>query len=455
MPITPVPATIPTTSLLILPDRQRKDFGEAELIELASSIHRHGLFHAIQVRQDGLTLVSGERRYQAITKHLYPLGKTFTYAGEAVPPGHIPIIPVSTDDPLALEEIELDENFRRKDLTWQEHAAATARLHSLRQAQAVAKADGPVIPSMAHTVADTSIEIHGEKSNNATHEEVRKEILISRHMDKPEVAKAPDLKSAFKALKKIEDADRNRALAIAVGSTHTAGVHKVFHAPCTDWMAQPEWREKFDVILTDPPYGMGAQDFGDGAGRLEGIDHDYDDSYEAWQKLMREWCPLSYAVAKPQAHAYVFCDIGNFHELGDMMRAAGWYVFRTPFTNYKQNSGRVPLPDKGPRRQSEWCLYAIKGGKTVNYIASDVIITGADEQMSHGAQKPVALYEDLLRRSVKAGDLVLDTFGGSGTLLPAAHGLLCQAVVVEKNPTYYGLCLQRLAGLDTTQAALL
>lgn len=442
---------------LVLADRQRRTFDEASLLELAQSIEKHGLFHALQVRRDGVTLVSGERRLQAILKHLVPLGKTFTYAGEPVPLGHVPVIPVATDDALALEEIELDENLKRKDLTWQETANAHARLHALRVQQAEKQythSDGTMLPELRHTPADTAKEIHGADLNAFRQDTVRQEILISKHMDKPEVAKAPDLKSAFKALKKIEDAERNRQLAIAVGDTHTSGVHKVFNANCLQWMSSPDWAGKFDVILTDPPYGMDAQDFGDGAGKLTGIDHDYDDSYASWKVLMEAWAHHSYTITKSQAHAYVFCDIANFFELGDMMRAAGWYVFRTPLTNFKQNSGRVPLPFEGPRRQSEWCLYAIKGHKTVNHIASDVIVTGSDEQMSHGAQKPVALYDDLLRRSIKPGDWVLDTFAGSGTILPACHALKCVAVAVEQNPVYYGLCLQRLAALDMTQEEL-
>lgn len=445
---------------LVLADRQRRAFDEASLLELAQSIEKHGLFHALQVRRDGVTLVSGERRLQAILKHLVPLGKTFTYAGEPVPPGHVPVIPVATDDALALEEIELDENLKRKDLTWQETANAHARLHALRLAQAEQinriATDLAIDDPVTHTVADTARELYPVETANLPdgklgdyQSTVRQEILISKHMDKPEVAKAPDLKSAFKALKKIEDAERNRQLAIAVGDTHTSGVHQLYQANCLEWMAAEKWAGKFDVILTDPPYGMNAQDFGDGAGKLTGIDHDYDDSYESWKVLMAAWARLAYYVTKPQAHAYVFCDIDNFAELRTFMRAEGWYVFRTPLTNYKQNSGRVPLPFEGPRRQSEWCLYAIKGHKTVNMIASDVIVTGSDEQMSHGAQKPVALYDDLLRRSVKPGDWVLDTFAGSGTIVPACHALKCVAVAVEQNPVYYGLCLQRLAALDS------
>lgn len=443
--------TIPLADIVIPPDRQRQTFDPAAILELASSIKARGLFHAIQLRPDGKTLVSGERRLRAIREHLIPLGFPLVYNGQTLTSGIVPYVVASSDDPLVLEEIELDENLKRQDLTWKEHAEAVARLHALRGKQ-----------NPAQTVADTTREVFATEiaarpsgALGSLHDKVRESVLITPHLHRPEVAAAPDLKTAFKVLKKLEDGERNRALALMVGDTHNSGIHQIFHADCIDWMTHPQWIGKFDVILTDPPYGMGADTFGDGAGRLAQIDHEYDDSYLSWQLLMKAWCNLSYIVAKPQAHAYVWCDIDRFHELKALMQEAGWYVFRTPLTNFKQNSGRVPLPDKGPRRQSEWCLYAIKGGKLVNYIASDVIVTGSDEQLSHGAQKPVALFDDLLRRSVKPGDWVLDTFAGTGTILPAAHALKCKAVAVEHSETYYGICAQRLADLDTKQGELL
>ena len=92
-------------------------------------------------------------------------------------------------------------------------------------------------------------------------------------------------------------------------------------------------------------------------------------------------------------------------------------------------------------------LYAIKGKKKTNAIYPDVITTMADPGLTHGAQKPVALYSDLLKRSVRAGDRVLDSFAGSGTIFPAAHQFKCVAVGLEMNPEYFALCHRRIEGL--------
>lgn len=449
---------IPLKSLIILENRQRQEFNPDHLQELRNSIVAGGLQHAPVVRQtpEGDVLVSGESRTKAI-EEIHFLGEQFKYDNQIVPEGMLPVVSLGELSELEAEEAELDENLKRKDLTWQELAAATQRLHNLRVKQNAIARSAPDVsydnpPPPLHTVADTAKELKG-RSDGAYQDDVRKEIIVANHLDNPLIAKAKSADEAFKILKKEEQRTQNIALAVAVGKTFSHDMHRIFHTDCLSWMAQPENAEQFDVILTDPPYGMGADSFGDAGGKLSGIEHHYDDSLESWMTLMESWTKLSFQIAKPQAHAYVFCDIDNFGMLKDMMKLAGWYVFRTPLINHKINSGRVPLPDRGPRRQYEIILYAIKGNMPVTHIYSDVISSTADEQMSHGAQKPVAVYQNLLQRSVKPGMSVIDCFGGSGTLLPAAHSYRCKATILEQNPEYYALCLKRAKELRDADEA--
>jgi len=426
--------------------------------ELIDSISSLGLMHPIVVREfEGkMTLVAGERRLRAM-KDIWALGGRFACGKDLVPEGFVPTLSMGELTPIEAEEAELDENFKRRDLTWQEHAAAMGRLHALRQAQSQVKIDNAVaLGSDAylagiterHTVADTAKEVYG-KSEGWHQAQARTEILVSKHLDNPLIAKAKSAEDALKILKADEQRKANVELAREVGKTFNADAHELYNLDCRQVMYRTEGI--FDVICTDPPYGMGADQFGDGAGKLSGIEHHYDDSLEAWRKLMTEWCSLSYAVCKEQAHAYVFCDIDRFHELKSLMQAAGWYVFRTPLVVHKQNSGRVPLPDRGPRRQYELILYAIKGDKPVTHIYPDVISVPADENLTHGAQKPVALMTNLLQRSVKPGDLVFDPFAGTGPTFEAGHALKCKVVGCEISPEYYALSMKRLAGLKALE----
>lgn len=433
---------IDRSELIISPERQRIEFEPEALTDLANSIAALGLLHPIVVREtpSGPVLVAGERRLRAI-ETLWLLGDPVRCDGAEIGPNKLPVVSLGDLNPLEAEEAELDENLKRQNLTWQERAAAITRLNNLRKAQAAAIGE-------THQIADTLREI--ETTDYGTD---RKAILLGQHLDNPDVAKAKTVDEAFKVLKRQEDREKNLRLAEAVGLNYNSSAHKLIHTDCLSWLkTSPD--NQFDVILTDPPYGMNAQAFGDGGGKLVNSEHHYDDSPAAWNSLMNPFAHESYRVAKPQAHAYIFCDFDKFHDLKAMMQNAGWYVFRTPFIVYKLGSGRVPLPEHGPRRQYEIILYANKGNRPVTGIFPDVIPCKLEENLTHGANKPVELYVDLLKRSARPGDKVLDAFAGSGTIFPAAHQCKLYATGLELNAEYYGISVNRLNSLDEEPALL-
>lgn len=463
----------PLEKIYISSNRQRQSFDAQKEDDLRTSIETNGLLNPVTLREDGdqLVLVAGETRIRQM-KDIWALGGTFTYEGKVVPEGMVPATNLGNVTELEAEEAELDENLKRADLTWQERADAEARLHRLRVAQsqsaiqaATAKVEAAraeaaekgesgdgFIDALAslvpkpHTVADTAQELYG-RNDGGYQAQARRSLLLAEHLDNPVIAKAKTADEALKLLKKEEERKRHSDLAVSVGKTFTADAHTLLNGNCLREMVEPNMTERFDVILTDPPYGMGADSFGDGGGKLSNSEHHYDDSYESWLALMKYWAPLTMRVTKPQAHLYAFCDFDRFHELKAILESVGWDVFRTPFVIHKLNSGRVPRPEHGPRRQYELCLYAIKGGKQVTQILPDVIAAQADPNMTHGAQKPVAVFQNLLQRSVMPGDQVLDCFAGSGTLLPAAHTLKCSATLIEQEKEYFGMCLKRVDDL--------
>lgn len=455
--------TIHHSAIVVPANRQRQEFEPTAMEELKNSIELGRLLHAPVLRKDGekLVLVVGERRLRAM-KDIWALGGKIRYEDSVLPEGMVPYSLISELSVLEAEEAELDENLKRKDITWQEHALAVERLHKLRQAQAeqaatkdpISQVFGTAPALSLHTVADTAKELYG-RSDGSYHDSVRTELLVAKHLTNPAVAKAKDAKEALKILKKQEAAERHEALAASVGKTFSSQDHTLLHGDFRSFLPLPEFAERFDVILTDPPYGMGADDFGDGGGKLTNSEHHYDDSYEAWVPLIKDFAVWSFSLAKPQAHCYAFCDFDRFHEFKAIMEAAGWYVFRTPLIVHKLNSGRVPIPDLGIRRQYELVLYAIKGKKPATTIAPDVIQSQADPNLTHGAQKPVAVMQNLLLRSVKPGDEVLDCFGGSGPTIEAGHAYKCKVTYVEKSAEYFGIALQRLKNIAAMETEAL
>ena len=430
-------------AIKVAPDRQRKNFDAAKLHEFADVITTQGLLHPIILRISGddYFLVAGERRLRAISD-IYALGGQFMHDGEVVRDNFIPYTLLSDLDPLAAEEAELSENIHRENLSWQERAAAHARLNLLRTAQATAAGQAPP------TIAAIAVEVRGS-SEGVNQETTRRELIVARHLDNPLVAAAKNIDEAFKILRKEETATKHRELGASVGRTFTADLHSAINGDSLDWMVSAA-AGQFDAILTDPPYGMGADEFGDSGGLAAGA-HGYKDDAAGFLKILSVLAPESYRITKDQAHLYVFCDIDWFHHMKTAFTEAGWWVFRTPLIWHKPAGMRAPWPEHGPQRKYETILYAVKGKRPVLKMAPDVVAFPPDTNLGHAAQKPVALFEDLLRRSVLPGQSVLDPFCGTGPIFAAAHALKCRATGVELDQASYGIVLERIQKLRAQQ----
>ncbi len=431
---------IPLAEIHIAPDRQRQFFDPDRLADLQDSISRLGLIQPLVVAADG-TLIAGERRLKCL-QNLQVLGDVIYHNGALVPDGFAPAVLPNELSPTALFEIELEENIKRHDLSWQEHAAAIAKLARLRELQAAQQG----IP--APTAADLADELEGRR-DGAYQDKVRKTLIVSKHLDNAEVAKAKSVDDAFKILKRQEQAASNIAKAAEVGLVTSAQRIETYNRDCLEWGWEyiEAGRPLFDIICSDPPYGMDAQAFGDGGGSYVGITHQYKDDRNAWLALMNGFAQLAFAITKPDAHMYLACDIDGFLDLKLLLQQAGWRVHRTPLINHKRDANRVPWPSQGPRRCYELVLYAVKGAKPTTAIYSDVFETTGDENLGHGAQKPIVFWDDLLRRSAIPGDRVLDPFAGTGGIIIAANKANLYCTVVEREAQYYGIILNRLEGL--------
>ena len=431
---------IPHKSIIIPSNRQRSAKPPEHIVDLANSITRNTLLHPIVVRSNDvgqILLVAGECRLTAMD-YAWNMGQTFKCEGQDIPEGMVPCNMLGDLDPIDAYEAELEENIRRADLDWKDKASATAQLFELRRMQAE-KAGKP-----EPTVAQIAEEL-GKSTAGGSNDEVRKQILVSRHLEDPDVAKAGSTKEAFKILKRKEELKKSAELSERVGKTFSASDHTLLRGDCTSIMRSlPD--ASFDVILTDPPYGIDAQDFGNSDGKTPGA-HFYDDSPASFRQLMSVFVPETFRVTKPQAHLYLFCDIEWFIQLRVMFVTAGWQVFRTPLIWVNPTAMRLPWVDSGPQRKWQMILYAIKGSKPVTQVFPDVITVPSDVNLNHHAQKPVALYRDLLSRSARAGDSVLDPFCGSGPIFPAAHHHKCKATGIEIDPAAAGIAAQRLKEL--------
>lgn len=430
------------SKIIVAENRQRSEHDIEKHQELVTSISETavGLQNAIVCREssEGYILVSGERRLRAM-RAIYALDGVFKYGGVMVEPDHIPVHLLSELDELEAEEAEFEENVRRVDLNWKERAMATQRLATLRQKQAdLGQREPPTVASLGKDLGLSSEAGKGYQTIN-------QQLAIIPHLSDPDVAAAKTLQEGFKIAQRKERDAKNQAVGKSIGGKLLREQHLLLKGDCITWMEGWEG-EGFDCILTDPPYGMGADEFGDSGGLAAGS-HFYKDDRESWLTLMEKFIPLTWNITKPNAHLYMFCDIDNFVHLKDSLADVGWKVFRTPLIWHKPQGNRAPWPNAGPQRKYETILYAVKGGKSTLRLAPDVLTYPSDSNLGHPAQKPIDLYTDLLSRSCLSGERVLDPFCGSGPIFPAAHKCKVYATGVEGDETAFGIAAKRIEEL--------
>lgn len=438
--------TIPWGKLVVAPDRQRQDFDMQKLDDLATSIDTNGLIHPPAVRYDAdrnaYTLIAGERRWRAMGT-LIELGKTIRCGRYTCPVGDIPVLDLGSMTDAAAFEAELAENIDRENLTWQERSRAEFRLHSFRSEQAT-EAGAP-----AQTFQATATEILQRKNPEAdvalgsAITDVATRIQLARFLDDPDVASAKSQKEAVKVIRYKQQAQRNAVAAQAFDENSARAVPHTLLSGSMEVHMGDLAAETYDVLLTDPPYGIDAQSFGE----QSGIGHNYNDSEDYFNGLIGRLAEESFRVCRAQAHAYVFCDPRRFEFIKLQFELSGWAVWYAPIIWAKGN-GMLPRPDHAPRRTYECILFASKGDKPVRKVGHDVISIPAVRGLQHGAQKPVDLYVDLLARSCAPGDKVLDAFAGSGTIFPAANRAKVIATGIELEPANINICKTRMTGTE-------
>lgn len=421
---------IPLENLIIPKDRQRDELDSTYISELADSIEANGLLHPIALRDDHKTLIAGECRSAACAL-LHKEGRTYTFSGEPVPPGYIPFIPQGRLTETQLVEIELEENIRRKDLTWQQRTQAIAKLERLRNEQASSEGRKVTTKELASEVMGIPV-----TSSGGAQKTVREARELAQYLDDPDVMKAKTQKEALKIVNKKKAAEHRKRLAEEFGETFASSPfpHTIHQGRMEEIL--PTLPDKtYTCIITDPPYGVDAHAFGEQASAA----HEYEDSKEYAISLYQILARESARVCTDEAHLYVFLDIGLFYEISDIFAASGWTPWYRPLFWFKgNNAGMLPAPEYGPRNTYEGILYCRKGGRKTRRVGPDVISVPALSRPAFGAQKPYALYEELLSRSTDPGDQVLDTFAGAGPVFRAAKNLSLRATGIELNQEKIG-----------------
>jgi len=408
--------------------RVRKDFGNIE--ELAESIREHGLLHPIVVDKtdDGYILIAGERRLRACVLLGYDE------------------IEATTFNDVGLEErkiMELEENVKRKDISWPEQVEALRQIHEIRQKQHGTFEGGSV--STGWSMKDTAEEIGSSVAK------VCKDLQLADIIRKrPDIAKQIERlpkSAALKTANRIIEAEKMKKLVeekkINIDADFLLG-------DCVDLIKRID-DESIDCLITDPPFGIAnAASMGKGGATsvmyYNATQTNVSDK-ETVLKTLRALFQQLRRKLKRGAHIYVFTGMGEMYwKTLEILRANGFIVDDLPLIWNKKRPTTI--------------------AKDYHYTSSyEAILFGHNQQMMrplvkpvmnlfsfanphnriHPFQKPYELLEVFINNSTNVGETIIDPFAGSGSTLAAAIRLKRKAIGFEIDEANYGKALKFIA----------
>ena len=195
-----------------------------------------------------------------------------------------------------------------------------------------------------------------------------------------------------------------------------------------------------DMWLTDPPYNVAYE-----GGTKEKLTIKNDSmGDEQFRQFLRDAYTAADTVMKPGAVFYIWHADSEGYNFRGAAKDAGWTVRQCLI--WKKSS--MVLGRQDYQWKHEPCLYGWKDGAGHLWAADrkQTTILEFDKPSRNGehpTMKPVALFEYQLLNNTKGGDIVLDSFGGSGTTLIAAEKNGRTAMLMELDPKYCDVIIKR------------
>ena len=201
---------------------------------------------------------------------------------------------------------------------------------------------------------------------------------------------------------------------------------------------------KCDLFLTDPPYNVNYTDGHDNERKIMN-DH-WDSDEEAGEKLWKPAFNNAYKVANEYCSVYCFMPQGGTHMMMMMMMMmkASWQV-KHELIWVKQS---LVLGRQDYNYQHEPILYGW-GDKHKFYGKGQYATTSVwnfdrpTQSKEHPTMKPLELLGEILLNATVENDVVLDLFGGSGSTLIACEQLNRQCYMMELDPYYCQVIINR------------
>jgi site-specific DNA-methyltransferase (adenine-specific) len=219
---------------------------------------------------------------------------------------------------------------------------------------------------------------------------------------------------------------------IVLGDLFEIGEHRLLCGDSTDsdQVAKLMNGQKADMLFTDPPYNVG---FNGRSGKFDVIEND-DLKTEDFDKFIEEFAQTVHTLQIPIK--YIWCN---------------WKFYGTLQKHFELNACIVWAKNvfglgRGYRHQHEFCFFEGKLDEGINN-ESDLWEIKKDSKYMHPTQKPIELSARALGNHKNANN-ILDLFGGSGSTLAGIHQLKRVGYIMELDPKYCQVIVDRMKLLD-------
>lgn len=206
-----------------------------------------------------------------------------------------------------------------------------------------------------------------------------------------------------------------------------------------------------DMCLTDPPYNVAYE--GGTKDKLT-IQNDSMDN-DSFRQFLRDAFVAADMVMKAGAVFYIWHADSEGYNFRGACFDAGWKVRQCLI--WKKSS--LVMGRQDYHWMHEPCLYGWKDGASHLWSADRKQTTILEfnkptRNGEHPTMKPVELFEYQMLNNTKGGDIVLDSFGGSGTTLIAAEKHGRYARIMELEPKYCDVIVKRWEDFTGEKAVL-
>lgn len=238
------------------------------------------------------------------------------------------------------------------------------------------------------------------------------------------------------------------------GDIYKLGKHRLMCGDSTsiDHLERLCGGQSVDMWLTDPPYNVAYE------GKTKDSLTIQNDSMgdDQFRQFLRDAYVAADAVMKAGAVFYIWHADSEGYNFRGAAQDAGWKVRQCLI--WKKSSMVMGRQDY--HWKHEPCLYGWKEGAghlwaTDRKQTTILEFEKPSRNGEHPTMKPVALFEYQLLNNTKGGDIVLDSFGGSGTTMIAAEKNGRVGYLMELDPKYCDVIVKRWEDFTGKKAELL